>query len=75
LVTIKTNTMDATYQVEFYSRKRMFKERQYYWRIRHWNGNIVADSGEGYFNKKDRDDSFYRIKKAMMTSDYIVKEL
>lgn len=22
------------------------------WRLRHWNGNIIADSGEGYSSKR-----------------------
>lgn len=51
------------YKVEFFKRrhliwrgKRVFKTvlvTQYYWRVRHRNGNIVATGGEGYYNKKD----------------------
>jgi uncharacterized protein YegP (UPF0339 family) len=26
---------------------------EFRWRLRHENGNIIADSGEGYVNKED----------------------
>ena len=29
------------------------KSDEYRWRLRHANGNIMADSAEGYKNKKD----------------------
>lgn len=27
--------------------------RKFYWRYVHWNGNILADSGQGYGSKED----------------------
>jgi hypothetical protein len=67
--------MDTNYTIEFYSRKKIMQRRQYRWRIRHFNGNIVADSGEGYNNKLDRDDTFYRMVRALGMKDYTVIEL
>jgi hypothetical protein len=67
--------MDTTYTIEFYSRKKMFSRRQYYWRIRHWNGKVVGDGSEGYYNRKERDDEFYKIVRALSMKDYTVIEL
>lgn len=67
--------MDTNYTIEFYSRKKLLKRRQYYWRIRHFNGNITACSGEGYNNKLDRDDVFYRMVRALGMHDYTIIEL
>jgi uncharacterized protein YegP (UPF0339 family) len=39
---------EATF--EWYQSK---KNKKYYWRLRHKNGNIIADSGQGYHNKAD----------------------
>lgn len=41
------------YIVELFSRKPMFKRRQHYFRIKHRNGETIAQS-EGYNNVLDR---------------------
>lgn len=38
-----------TYTVEFYRDR----DRQHRWRIKHRNGRIIADSGEGYRRRGD----------------------
>ena len=63
------------YTIEFYSRKPLLKRRQYYWRIRHANGNIVADSGEGYYNKADRNEAYYRLRAGIRDESFIRKDL
>jgi len=65
---------EMMYTIEFYSRKRLGRRRQYYWRARHWNGNIVAIGGEGYYNSKDRDDSFYRFRAGMQDGKFEVRD-
>ena len=60
------------YKVEFYSTKPMFGRRQYRWRIVHRNGNIIAISSEGYYNKADRNEAFYRMIKSLKAGDYEV---
>jgi uncharacterized protein YegP (UPF0339 family) len=35
------------------------------WRLRHSNGEIVADSSEGYKNEKDLLESWYNISQAI----------
>jgi len=32
---------------------RSKKNKKYYWRLRYQNGDIIADSGQGYHNKAD----------------------
>lgn len=43
----------AQLTVEIYSRRRalLSKQREYYWRVRHDNGNITADGSQGYARK------------------------
>jgi len=35
---------------------------QWRWRLRHDNGNIIADSGEGYDNKGDAENGIESVK-------------
>lgn len=35
---------------------------EYRWRLRHSNGNVIADSGEGYASKSGAEDAIERIK-------------
>jgi len=46
--------MRTDYIVETFSRKPMLKRRQYYFRIKRRNGEVIAQS-EGVNNKADRD--------------------
>jgi uncharacterized protein YegP (UPF0339 family) len=50
--------MGATFEL-FKSKKN----KEYYWRLRHENGKIIADSGEGYKNKKDAIKGFESVMK------------
>ena len=63
------------YTIEFYSVKKPFKRRQYHWRVIHWNGNIIARSSEGYNNRRDRDEAFYRMRAAFRDENFEVKEV
>jgi len=36
---------------------------QYRWRLRHTNGNIIADSGEGYASKANAENGIQSVKK------------
>jgi len=67
--------MENKYTVETYSRKPLLERRQYYWRIRHWNGNIIARSSEGYNNKQDCEDARRRLFDAIRERKYVIKEV
>jgi uncharacterized protein YegP (UPF0339 family) len=62
------------YTIEFYDTKKPFCRRQYRWRVKHWNGNIIAVSSEGYNNRQDRDESFYRLRAALRDEQFEVKK-
>lgn len=38
------------------------KKGEFRWRLRHENGNIIANSGEGYVNKQDAKDGIQSVK-------------
>jgi uncharacterized protein YegP (UPF0339 family) len=40
------------------------------WRVKHQNGNIVADSSEGYKNKQDMLDVVQNITDALKTEQF-----
>lgn len=42
-----------TYFEVYQSRSADGLRMEWRWRLKHHNGNIIADSGEGYFNKND----------------------
>jgi len=63
------------YTVEFYSTKKPLFRRQYHWRIRHSNGNIIARSSEGYNNRLDRDMTLKHILAAIRVEDFQIKVL
>lgn len=48
---------------------------EYRWRLRHSNGNVLADSGEGYKNPIDRDSAIAKITSGIVSADYEVKEV
>ncbi|MFC7175762.1 HVO_2922 family protein [Halosegnis marinus] len=39
------------------------KEGKYRWRLRHANGNIIADSGEGYASKQKAKQGIESVRK------------
>ena len=39
------------------------KKGEYRWRLRHQNGNVIADSGEGYSTKSSCMDGINSVKK------------
>jgi uncharacterized protein YegP (UPF0339 family) len=39
------------------------KSGEFRWRLRHENGQIIADSGEGYVNKADAENGINSVKK------------
>ncbi len=41
------------------------------WRLRHDNGNIIADSGQGYASKSSRDDAVEYVSHYAQTADYL----
>ena len=42
----------------------LYKDRagEYRWRLRHQNGNIIADSGEGYTTKANAENGIESVK-------------
>ena len=40
----------------------MDKAGEYRWRLRHQNGNIIADSGEGYTSKQNAQNGINSVK-------------
>ena len=41
------------------------------WRLRHDNGNIIADSSEGYSSTSSRDDAVERVRGYVQSADYL----
>jgi len=44
---------------------------EYRWRLRHDNGNVLADSGEGYGSASGRDDAVDRVRHYVRSADYL----
>ena len=42
---------------------------EYRWRLRHRNGNIVADSGEGYSSRSAAEDAVNGVKRNALTAE------
>ena len=38
------------------------RDEKYYWRLRHENGNIIADSGQGYSTKANAENGIESVK-------------
>lgn len=52
--------------VEIYEARRgLSLRKQWRWRIRAKNGRIIANGGEGYFNKADLLKALDRVKEAL----------
>jgi uncharacterized protein YegP (UPF0339 family) len=49
-------------------------EGQHRWRLRHDNGNIIADSGQGYASASGRDDAIGRVRGYVQSADYLKLE-
>lgn len=60
------------YTIEKFSKKSLWRRRQYHWRIRHFNGKIIARSSESYNNQKDRDTSLDNLLAGIKKSDYTI---
>ena len=45
--------------------------REFRWRLRHWNGNIIATSGEGYKTKGGALDGIKSVKKSAPLADVV----
>jgi len=41
------------------------------WRLRHENGNIIADGGQGYSSSRARDDAVERVRHYVQSADYL----
>lgn len=65
------------YVIEFYATREWKLKwgmvpvyvKQWYWHIRYKRGaidNLVADGGEGYYNKSECKTSYYNLKRAMI---------
>jgi hypothetical protein len=67
--------MTQTHEVQFYSTKKLWKRRQYHWRTIHINGHEIERSSEGYNNRSDRDEAFYRLRAAFRDERYTIKDL
>lgn len=48
---------------------------EYRWRLRHENGNVVADSGEGYEDEGDRNSAILNLTAALRDGNYTTKEV
>ena len=48
----------------------LFRDRagEYRWRLRHQNGNIIADSGEGYSSKANAENGIQSVKENAPTA-------
>lgn len=44
---------------------------EYRWRLRHWNGNVIADSGEGYETKRGALDAVESVRKNAPNADVV----
>jgi uncharacterized protein YegP (UPF0339 family) len=44
---------------------------KYRWRLRHDNGNIIADSGQGYASQSSRDEGVERVRGYAQSADYL----
>jgi uncharacterized protein YegP (UPF0339 family) len=44
---------------------------EYRWRLRHDNGNIIADGGEGYASKQGLDRAVERVRRYVQPADYL----
>lgn len=58
--------MDREYIFEVYEDAK----GEYRWRLKHRNGNIVADSSEGYKNRADCVNELDRITSAISEGDF-----
>ncbi|WP_418285542.1 HVO_2922 family protein [Halorubrum sp. DTA46] len=47
------------------------KAAEYRWRLRHRNGNVIADSGEGYASKSGAKDAIERVRKHAAAADVL----
>lgn len=56
-------------EVQFYQTKRsIFRAPEWRWRAIHKNGNIMADSAEGYVNKADCERAFVTVRTLLPTA-------
>jgi uncharacterized protein YegP (UPF0339 family) len=58
---------DGDAEFEVYQNNR----GEYSWRLRHANGNIIADSGEGYATKSGADDAVERVRSYAPEADLL----
>jgi uncharacterized protein YegP (UPF0339 family) len=61
--------MKALLTIEIYK-----SQSEWRWRITHRNGNIIADSGEGYKRKSDCKRGVIRMTTALAAGEYETKE-
>jgi len=50
------------------------KKKEFRWDIVHINGNVIADSGEGYKNWIDAVTALFNLSQALLSGDYRVVE-
>jgi uncharacterized protein YegP (UPF0339 family) len=56
--------------VESYSKRNVLGQRRWYWRIRHQNGKVMADSAEAYNSRQARDQALDTILGSLTTGSF-----
>jgi uncharacterized protein YegP (UPF0339 family) len=59
------------YKFEYYEDK----SGEWRWHVKHQNGNIIADSSEGYKNKQDMLDVIYNLINGVKYDDFVKNEV
>lgn len=59
------------FKIEVYSKKRMFGRPQWRWRAVARNGEVVANSTEGYNNRGDLDDELEELRLSFATAEIV----
>ncbi len=57
------------------ARFELYKDKsgEWRWRLKHQNGNIIADSGEGYSTKQNAKNGIYSVKENAKNAEIIEK--
>ncbi len=63
------------HRFEKYSTKSLFRRRQWYWRFRHENSNLMADGSEGYTTSSERDQSLSSFINIVREGDFGIVDM
>src|SRR4051794_34111197 len=59
---------EAMFQIEVYRRSRLIGRPEWRWRARARNGEVVANSTEGYINRSDLNDELEELRAGFATA-------